>query len=273
MGVQHTDKVFGGSMADVYERYLVPLIFEPYATDLAKRVAANPGVELLEIAAGTGAVTRELAKRLPGGVSIVATDLNQGMLNQAANRGTARPVTFQLADATQLPFPDGSLDTVVCQFGVMFFPDKPAAFAEMRRVLRPGGSLYFNVWDRIEENGFADTVTDALAEIFPDDPPRFMARIPHGYYDVPTIRKDLAAGGFARAPEIDTIANVSRAQSFEHPAVAYCQGTPLRTEIEARGGKLENATDHAAKSVATKYGLGPVEGRMQAHVISVSRKP
>ena len=271
MTAHGSDKVFGSSMAEVYERYLVPLIFTPYAADLSKRVVASPGQSVLEIAAGTGAVTRELARRLPQGVSIVATDLNQGMLNQAAGRGTSRPVTFRLADAMALPFPDGSVDTMVCQFGTMFFPDKPAAFAEARRVLKPGGHFHFNVWDRIEENEFANDVTDALAEIFPDDPPRFMARIPHGYHDIARIRDDLAAGGFSGKAEIETVRHVSRADSFEDPAIAYCQGTPLRTEIEARGGKLDEATAHAAKLIAQKYGLGPVEGRIQAHVVSVIR--
>ena len=270
MSTQESDRIFGGSMAEMYERYLVPLIFVPFAADLSKRVAASPGADVLEIAAGTGAVTRELAKRLPEAVSIVATDLNQGMLDQAAERGTARPVTFRLADAMALPFPDGSVDTLVCQFGTMFFPDKSAAFAEARRVLRPGGHLHFNVWDRIEENEFADQVTNSLAELFPDDPPRFMARIPHGYHDIPTIRRDLAAGGFRGEAEIETVRRMSRADSFEHPALAYCQGTPLRSEIEARGGHLEEATQHAAKAIAREYGLGPVEGRIQAHVISVS---
>jgi SAM-dependent methyltransferase len=269
MTAHGSDKVFGSSMAEVYERYLVPLIFLPYAADLSKRVSTSPGENVLEIAAGTGAVTRELARRLPPDIAIVATDLNQGMLNQAAGRGTSRPVTFRLADAMALPFPDGSVDTIVCQFGTMFFPDKCAAFAEARRVLRPGGHFHFNVWDRIEENEFADVVTEALAEIFPTDPPRFMARIPHGYHDIPTIRNDLAAGGFTGNAEIETVRHVSRADSFEDPSIAYCQGTPLRTEIEKRGGKLDEATAHAAKAIAQKYGLGPVEGRIQAHVISV----
>ena len=170
-----SDASFAGSLPAFYQQYLVPLIFEPYAADLAQRLARRPLRRVLEIAAGTGVVTRHLASTLPDTVTIVATDLNQAMLDQAATTGTSRPVEWRQADASQLPFPDQSFDAVVCQFGVMFFPDKPRAYAEARRVLRPGGVFLFNVWDRIEHNEFADVVTAELARRYPDDPPRFLA--------------------------------------------------------------------------------------------------
>ena len=173
-----TDKVFSGSISKLYETYLVPLIFEPYAADLAGRLASRPVRSVLEIAAGYGVVTRALASVLPEHVSIMATDLNQPMLDQASAIGTRRQVEWRQADAMELPFSDGMFDAVVCQFGVMFFPDKSKAFAEARRVLRPRGVFIFNVWDRIEENELADTVTTALESLFPDDPPRFLARTP-----------------------------------------------------------------------------------------------
>ncbi len=194
MSRPESDKVFTGSIPTLYESYLVPLIFEPYATNLVNRLASRPLDRVLEIAAGTGVVTRSLASVLPDSVSIVATDLNQPMLDQALARGTTRPVEWRQADAMRLPFPDGTFDAAVCQFGVMFFPEKSKAFSEARRVLKPGGVFVFNVWDRIEENEFADTVTTALAALFPEDPPRFMARTPHGYHDRPTIERDLARG-------------------------------------------------------------------------------
>ncbi len=192
-----TDKVFSGSIAELYEKYLVPLIFEPYATDLANRLVSRSPASVLEIAAGTGVVTRALASALPESTSIVATDLNQPMLDQASKVGTKRPVQWRQADAMQLPFPDAAFDAVACQFGVMFFPDKAKAFSEARRVLKPGGVLIFNAWDRIEENEFADVVTTALASVFPQDPPRFMARTPHGYNDRAAIERDLRSGGAA----------------------------------------------------------------------------
>ena len=267
-----TDQGFLGPLPKVYQTHLVPLIFEPYAVDLGNRLAERPLSRVLEIAAGTGVVTRVLASVLPDSVSIVASDLNQPMLDQAAAIGTARPVEWRQADAMRLPFEDGSFDAVVCQFGVMFFPDKAKAFAEARRVLRPGGVFMFSVWDRIEENEFADTVTAALASLFPADPPRFLARTPHGYHDRPTIERDLAAGGFTAAPRITTLPQRSRAASPEIPAVAYCQGTPLRNEIEARAGaRIGEATDRASDAIARRFGTGEVDGKIQALVVAVER--
>jgi len=267
-----SDKVFAGSIPRLYEEYLVPLIFEPYAGDLAERVAARRPERVLEIAAGTGVVTRRLAAVLPESCAIVATDLNPGMLEQARAVGSARPLEWQTADAQQLPFDDGSFDAVVCQFGVMFFPDKGKAFAETRRVLRPGGAFVFNAWDRIEDNEFADVVIEALATVFPADPPRFLARTPHGYHDTSAIAADLAKGGFATVPEISTVTRRSRAPSPRHPAIAYCQGTPLRSEIEARDkSRLGEATDIAAEAVARRFGTGAVDGKIQAHIVSVAR--
>jgi ubiquinone/menaquinone biosynthesis C-methylase UbiE len=170
MTIASSDPLFAGSIPEIYDRYLVPLIFEPYAEDLAHRVAAESTQSVLEIAAGTGVATRLIADRLPLDVSITATDLNRPMVDHAAGRGTSRPVDWQTADALALPFADGSFDTVVCQFGVMFFPDRVRAYAEIRRVLRPPGRLIFNVWERIEKNEFAGAVTDGVASVFRDDP-------------------------------------------------------------------------------------------------------
>src|SRR5262249_42001479 len=139
-----TDKVFAGAIPEVYDRLLVPLIFEPYAADLVRRLARLPMTNLLEIAAGTGVVTRAMAAALPRDATIVATDLNPAMIERGRAVGTARSVEWREADAMKLPFPDASFDAIVCQFGVMFFPDKPKAFSEMRRVLQRGGSLLFN---------------------------------------------------------------------------------------------------------------------------------
>ncbi|APV48840.1 SAM-dependent methyltransferase [Betaproteobacteria bacterium GR16-43] len=272
MSAPDSDKLFAGSIPKLYEEYLVPLIFEPYADDLAGRLAAKSPARVLEIAAGTGVVTRRLASRLPASTSIVATDLNQAMLDMAAAMGTERKVEWRQADAMNLPFADGAFDAVACQFGVMFFPDKAKAFTEARRVLAPGGVLIFNAWDRIEENEFADVVTTALESVFPADPPRFMSRTPHGYHDRSAIERDLANGGFTRPASIATIAARSKATSARIPAIAYCQGTPLRNEIEARdAARLVEATDAAARALAARFGSGRVDGKIQAHVVTVKK--
>ncbi len=258
-----TDKVFAGSIPENYDRYMVPLIFEPYAADLARRAASfSPGA-VLETAAGSGVVTRALAPGLPAGASYVVTDLNQPMLDYAASRqGTDSRIQWRQADALALPFENAAFDLVCCQFGVMFFPDRISGYREAKRVLRPGGRFLFNVWDRIEENVFADDVTNALATIFPNDPPQFLARTPHGYYDTAVIRDELEAAGFS-AVAIETRAEQSRASSPRLPAVAYCQGTVLRSEIEARdAGKLEAATDYAASVIAERHGSGEVAAKI-----------
>ena len=270
--MSNTDKLFTDSMAKLYESLLVPLIFAPYAADLKERIGSLGVSRILEVAAGTGVVTRALASLPDPRLAIEATDLNQAMLDEAVAVGTERPVHWRQADALALPFGDGEFDAVVCQFGVMFFPDKVKAFSEARRVLRPGGVFFFNVWDDIRENEFADVVTNALQTMFPDDPPRFLVRVPHGYHDCAVIERALAAAGFTRAPRIDRVAARSRAESALEPAMAYCQGTPLRGEIEARDRlALTSATELAAAAIAQKFGAHAVDAKIQAHVVTVAR--
>ena len=264
-----SDKVFTGSIPANYDRYLVPLIFESFARDMAQRVAALSPSTILETAAGSGVVTRALTPKLSPSASYVVTDLNQPMLDYAATRQAAdHRITWRKADALALPFEDAAFDLVCCQFGAMFFPDRQLGYREARRVLKPGGHFLFNVWDRIEDNVFANDVTHALAEVFPSDPPRFLARTPHGYYDTELIHGELKLAGFSNV-EIETSTSInSCACSPRHPAVAYCQGTPLRNEIEARAvDKLEAATDYAASKIAKRHGSGAVAAKIQAHVI------
>ncbi|MGH8441293.1 MAG: class I SAM-dependent methyltransferase [Nevskiaceae bacterium] len=264
------DAAFTGSVPKIYETHLVPLIFEPYAADMVKRLAPLRPARVLEIAAGTGVVTRALSAALPD-AEIVATDLNQAMLDQAAAIGTRRKVEWRQADAQQLPFADASFDAVVCQFGVMFFPDRIKGYSEARRVLKPGGLYAFNVWDSLAENEFPRIVHETAAAMFPKDPPGFLGRTPHGYCDPKIIARDLAAAGFKKVPEITAVTARARAASAAGPATGYCQGTPLRAEIEARGaGRLQEATDAATAAIAKRFGSGAVEGTIQALVITVA---
>jgi len=270
MSEHDSDVIFAGSIPKLYEQYLVPSVFEPFAGDLVGRLQSRHLTHVLEIAAGTGVVTRALAEMLPSTVEIAATDLNPGMLEQAQKIGTKRPVQWRQADALDLPFPEGSFDAVICQFGVMFFPDKAKGFAEVHRVLPHGGVFVFNVWDRIEENDFPNTVTKAIAPLFPDNPPRFHARVPHGYHSVEIIERDLTAGGFTSKPEIEVVTRESRARAPRSIAMAYCQGTPLRNEIEGRDELLlGDATVLATKALTERFGRGPIVGKSQALAVTV----
>ena len=265
------DMLFVGSIPELYDTYLVPLIFEAYADDLASRVAALAPKTVLETAAGTGVVTRALASRLADDVRYTVTDLNQPMLDQAANKQEPDDrIAWRQADALHLPFDEASFDAVVCQFAVMFFPDKVAGYAEARRVLKPNGRFLFNVWDRIEANEFALVATEVAASIFPDDPPEFLARTPHGYHDFALIRDDLGKAGFSQV-SITTLEETSSAPSPLHAAVAYCQGTPLRNEIEARdAGLLAHVTGRVAEVIATRFGEGLVVGKIRGHIVSAA---
>lgn len=266
------DKDFIGSIPEIYDRYLVPLIFGPYADDLAERVGALDPASVLETAAGSGVVTRALVSALSSEAQYTVTDLNQPMLDHAASKqANDSRVTWRQADAMALPFADASFEVVVCQFGVMFYPDRIAGYSEAYRVLKPGGAMIFNVWDRIEANEFADVVTAAAASVFPDNPPLFLPRTPHGYHDESLIREELREAGFS-TEGYDSIDEISRAPSPRHPAIAYCQGTPLRNEIEERDADLlDRVTDCAADAIADRFGTGNVEARIRGHVITALR--
>jgi ubiquinone/menaquinone biosynthesis C-methylase UbiE len=213
-----------------------------------------------------------MASLLPAHARITATDLNQQMLSQAMARQSEDPrLAWKQADALTLPFEDQSFNVVACQFGVMFFPDKVRGYKEAYRVLRPGGRFFFNVWDRISKNEFADVITDALAMVFPQDPPRFLAQTSYGYFHKRTIRDDLKAAGFTQVL-MEVIEGVSNVSSAREAAVAFCLGTPLRNEIEARDpSRLEEATIAATNALAKRLGSRAIEGRMRAVVITAMR--
>ena len=268
-----TDRVFRGSIPALYDQYLGPMIFSPYADDLAARLTDLEHGRVLETAAGTGVVTRALVATLPRDVSIIATDLNQPMLDYASSQLSSERVTWRQADAQLLPFANGMFDAVVCQFGAMFFPDKPRAFAEAYRVLKPGGRYMFSVWDRIEANEFADVVVKAVATLFPEDPPMFLARTPHGHHETAALEAQLRTAGF-RTAAVEVLTRESKSPSALSVAVGYCQGTPMRNEIEAHGtAALAAATEFATAAITAQYGSGPVTGQIRAHVITATRSP
>lgn len=254
---------FSAEVAELYERAMVPVFFEPYAREVAARVRATPGMRVLEIACGTGAVTRELAASLPTGVTIVATDLEQRMLDRAQQVTMARPVEWRVADALALPFADASFDVVVCQFGAMFFPDRVKGFAEMRRVLRAGGRAHVSTWDSVARNDFARALGEATAAMCPDDPPSFLEKIPHGYHDEAQLAADLSGGGFASV-RVETVGLRSVARSAEDAATALCAGTPVRGELAARGVGMERAIAEVARGIGRFRKGEVVDGEMSA---------
>jgi len=262
-----TDTLFAGSIPALYDRYLGPMLFEPYAEDIAGRLAKGAPRRVLETAAGTGIVTAAAAALLPD-AEIVATDLNQAMLDVASARIDAPGVSFRQADAQDLPFDDASFDAVICQFGAMFFPDRLRAYREARRVLRPRGRFLFNVWDRLEANPVSEVVAESVAALFPEDPPAFYRRVPFGYHDVAAVERDLRAAGFA-AIEAETVPKRSRIGSARDAAVGLCQGTPLRSEIEARdASRLEEAALAAEAALGRFAGAHGVDAPMSAHVFT-----
>ncbi len=247
------------------------MLFTPYAKDLAKRLSGLTAGSVLETAAGTGRVTQELAQSLPAEVELTATDLNQAMVDFAQAKPGLKRVAWRQADATQLPFGDARFDAVVCQFGVMFFPDRVAGYREARRVLKAGGRFVFNVWDSLAHNPVSAAVNDSMTELFSADPPRFLARTPHGYHDVATVRADLARAGFSDI-SLETVKLPCRAASHRDPAIGFCQGSPMRGEIEARKpGGVEATTEAAAAAIARRFGAGPIDSTMQAHVFIAVR--
>ncbi len=265
------DGLFTGSIPQLYNQLMVPMLFDTYAADLAKDLAALHPTDVLETAAGSGALTRAIARLLPA-ARITATDLNQPMLDVAATlQPNAPAVTWEQCDATTLPFPDAAFDAVICQFGVMFFPDKPTAFAEAARVLRKSGTFIFNVWDRIATNDFVATATDVLADRFPENPPVFMSRVPHGVFDTKLLITQLETAGFAQVT-VQTVDHTSNAATPLDAAMAYCQGTPLRAEILARDPNgLGPTTQAVAKALESRFGPGPISGKIRAFVLTAAK--
>jgi SAM-dependent methyltransferase len=260
------DRLWTGSMPETYDRYLGPAIFRPHAFDLARRAGSLGASRLLEVAAGTGLLTRALTEALPA-ARITATDLNEAMVGYASSRVDG--VAWRQADAMALPYDDEAFDLVVCQFGVMFFPDKRAAFREVARVLAPGGRFLFNTWDDIERNHFAAALAAGIARAFPDGAPTFLVRVPYGYADIEQVSSDLRAAGL-HVDEVTTVTLTGHAGSSAQLATGFCQGTPLRMEIEERGS-LAEVTRLVADEVTARLGEGPLAGDLTAHVVTARR--
>jgi len=267
-----SDKIaaLAGTLAELYDRYLVPLNFAPYAEVVADRAKALLPRRVLETAAGTGVVTEALARILPTDVTITATDLNQAMIERGKVRPGMERVNWQQADATKLPFLDGTFDLIVCQFGVMFFPDKRASLNESFRVLTRGGTYLFVLWDDYANmpNSPVWIAAQTVGDMLRRDPHTLLNP---GYFDEPTIRADLTAAGF-RDVNVDRVARTARAASARDVAVITVQGSLLRTAIEtADPSRLGEATQAVEQVMLTRFGEGPVEGEIKALIVTATR--
>jgi ubiquinone/menaquinone biosynthesis C-methylase UbiE len=260
---------FLGTIPELYDRHLGPVVFEPYAADLVRRVAVDPGASVLEVACGTGIVTRHLRQRLPATVKLTATDLNQPMIDYARSKpgfDALEPIEWRTADAAALPFPAASFDALVCQFGFMFVPDKDAAFREARRVLKGGGLLAFNVWDSLAHNAFGRIAHEIISGFFAADAPNFY-QIPFGFHDPDVLRHLLEANGFGKI-ELDHVALGVRSASARSLATGLVKGNPVAIAIQERGTPLEPIVDALEAAFTRLGGADPFQSTTRAVVVT-----
>lgn len=260
------DGLFSGAIPELYDGHLVPLLFTPYALDLAERAAELRPTRIFETAAGTGIVALEVAKLVPN-AQIAATDLSQAMLDIALGKSPPSNVEFQQADAQTLPYPNSSFDLGLCQFGVAFFANRVAAFQEAARVLRPGGSFIFSVWDRTGENAITRAFADALAKLLPSVPAT-LNKSPSDPEGVASIEDDLRSAGFQIVAR-ESLAKRSRIGTAEEAAIGLCHGTPLSADINHYGPEfLDRATEAVTAALMPLSSVDGIDAPMTAHIFS-----
>ena|SRR5437763_1191496 len=265
---QHTN--FSGHIPAVYDRHLGPVLFEPFARDLARRMPETKGVRVLETACGTGIVTRHLLDRLPGSARVVATDLNPGMLEHARQAiGPDSRLELRAADAQALPFDAGSFDVVAMQFGLMFVPDKLLALREAHRVLAADGLLLFLNWDSFEANGFGRITHDVLMSVFPEDPPTFYLT-PFGDHDPAELVARTQAAGF-RDVTIEGVAFEGTSESADSLATGLIRGNPVSIAISERGTVTHDAiVRRLAEAFRREFGDVPARVPLRAWLVTAT---
>ena len=260
---------FSGSVPRYYDQYMRDLLFDPYAADLVLRIPIRDGLRILEVACGTGILTRRLLEALPDDAEVIATDLNQAMVDYARGAVGEEGVTWQVADAQDLPFPDESFDVVLCAFGFMFLPDKAQGFGEVRRVLKPGGLLLANTWHGLDTNRTEGVIEEALLGLFPDDPPTFL-HTPFGYGAHEPIRADMEAAGWTGVA-LEDVTLASQVPSAEHVAIGYTRGTPLTGQLAERGADADRVIEKVTSDLAAFGGEGLYRAEHTATVITARR--
>jgi len=265
------DAAFVGSIPEKYDRYLGPIYFHHYADDLAARLPVAPNMRVLETACGTGILTQRLVRRLGGQGTVVATDLNEPMIVYAQQKGFGdSALEWRQADATKLPFEDTSFEAALCQFGLMFFPDKIAGLREAFRVLKPGGRCLFSTWDSLEFNTIGKITHETVASFFPADPPQFYL-VPFSLHDPTLIREWLDRVGF-RSVECHTVDKVGVSPTAADAASGVIEGSPIYTAImERRPEALDDIKATVARNFTAKFGDHPMRCPLRAFIFSASR--
>lgn len=257
---------FGGSMPEYYDRILGHAQFDVFAADLVRRLPSKPQGDVLELACGTGVVTRRLREHLHAGVRLVASDISKAMLGYAQGKLQKVPgIEWREADAGALPFGDESFGAVICAFGVMFVPDKKAVFREARRVLRQGGTFLFNVWDGLDANPHSRATNDVIEAMFPGDP-EMRFRGPFEFNDRALLRSLLAEGRL-REVRMEPVRLEVRCPSAREYASGQLKGTPRGALLTQRGLAIEELIDTVAAALARVGGDAPFRCTAQALVI------
>jgi len=239
---------FGGSIPEYYDRCLGTAYFGPPAAELARRIPAKPGGDVLELCCGTGLASRRIRARLDPSVRFVATDLSAAMLDYGRVQPGTEGIEWQEADACALPFGDGAFAVVACALGFMFPPDRPKAFSEARRVLRPGGRLVFSVWDRIENNPTGLVGAEALESFAPGDPD-LVFRTQYELADPDLLRRLVTGAGFTDF-RVEAVKLEVAGVSARTIAEGQVRGTPRANLIAKKGFDLEKVIDTVGKALA-----------------------
>jgi ubiquinone/menaquinone biosynthesis C-methylase UbiE len=265
-----SESAFSNALADNYDQYLGPLLFEPYAEDLANRIHSKGYKKVLELACGTGRLTRHLIGVLPPEAKLIATDRNAEMIKLASKLVAEEKIEWQIADAQQLAFPDGTFDLVVCQFGFMFMPDKMNAFSEVHRVLKNGGCLLFNTWDKIENNGAIYLGNQIICSYFPENPPSYY-RVPFSLSQPDMLDTSLKATGF-KTIQVTSVEKEGMSPSAKDAAIGIVQGNPIQAKIIEKDPALVNVILGAVEQkLAEVYGNRPMRSPLKAWVVEAFR--